>query len=227
MTCHAAIVSRELGIPCVVGTGDATTKLRDGEVVTVDASHGVVLEGARAAAEHSAAAPPARAGRTGRPGDRHEAARQPLRALAGRARRGARRRRRRPAARRADGHRGARGHPSARCCSSRAAPRSSSSGWPRRSTAFAAGFAPRPITYRTIDFRTNEFRGLRGRRPLRARGGQPDDRLPRRAPLHARRRRLPPRARRDPPGLGRRPHELPRDAAVRAHRARAASAAAT
>ena len=27
---------------------------------------------------------------------------------------------------------------------------------------FAAGFAPRPVTYRTIDFRTNEFRGLRG-----------------------------------------------------------------
>ena len=37
MTCHAAIVSRELGIPCVVGTGDATTRLRDGEDVTVDA----------------------------------------------------------------------------------------------------------------------------------------------------------------------------------------------
>ena len=45
MTCHAAIVSRELGIPCVVGTGDATTKLRDGELVTVDATHGVVYEG--------------------------------------------------------------------------------------------------------------------------------------------------------------------------------------
>ena len=29
-------------------------------------------------------------------------------------------------------------------------------------TAFATAFAPRPITYRTIDFRTNEFRGLRG-----------------------------------------------------------------
>ena len=28
--------------------------------------------------------------------------------------------------------------------------------------AFAAGFAPRPIIYRTIDFRTNEFRGLAG-----------------------------------------------------------------
>ena len=47
MTCHAAIVSRELGIPCVVGTGEATGKLRDGEIVTVDATRGVVLEGAR------------------------------------------------------------------------------------------------------------------------------------------------------------------------------------
>lgn len=28
--------------------------------------------------------------------------------------------------------------------------------------AFAAGFSPRPVTYRTIDFRTNEFRGLKG-----------------------------------------------------------------
>ena len=51
MTCHAAIVSRELGIPCVVGTGEATSKLRDGEIVTVDATRGVVLEGASAPAE--------------------------------------------------------------------------------------------------------------------------------------------------------------------------------
>ena len=29
-------------------------------------------------------------------------------------------------------------------------------------STFAAGFAPRPVTYRTIDFRTNEFSGLRG-----------------------------------------------------------------
>ena len=53
---------------------------------------------------------------------------------------------------------------------------------------FAAGFSPRPVTYRTIDFRTNEFRGLAGGDELRARGGQPDDRLPRRASLRARAR---------------------------------------
>jgi len=44
-TAHAAIVSRELGIPCVVGTGQATTKLTNGQIVTVDGSHGKVYEG--------------------------------------------------------------------------------------------------------------------------------------------------------------------------------------
>ena len=34
-TCHAAIVSRELGIPCVVGTGDASETIKDGQAVTV------------------------------------------------------------------------------------------------------------------------------------------------------------------------------------------------
>jgi len=45
MTCHAAIVSRELGVPCVVGARTATTVLRDGEVVTVDGAEGLVYEG--------------------------------------------------------------------------------------------------------------------------------------------------------------------------------------
>ena len=39
-TSHAAIVSRELGIPCIVGTGNATQVLRDGEEITVDCSSG-------------------------------------------------------------------------------------------------------------------------------------------------------------------------------------------
>ena len=39
-TCHAAIVSRELGIPCIVGTGDATARLRTGQVVTVSCAEG-------------------------------------------------------------------------------------------------------------------------------------------------------------------------------------------
>jgi pyruvate,water dikinase len=41
-TCHAAIVSRELGIPCIVGTGNATTRLTQGEDVTVDCSEGSI-----------------------------------------------------------------------------------------------------------------------------------------------------------------------------------------
>jgi pyruvate, water dikinase len=39
-TCHAAIVSRELGIPCVVGTGHATRDLTDGQEVTVSCAEG-------------------------------------------------------------------------------------------------------------------------------------------------------------------------------------------
>jgi pyruvate, water dikinase len=45
MTCHAAIVSRELGVPCIVGARNATTVLRDGEVVTVDGGLGEVYAG--------------------------------------------------------------------------------------------------------------------------------------------------------------------------------------
>ena len=39
-TCHAAIISRELGIPCIVGTLDGTTKLKTGTDVTLDCSSG-------------------------------------------------------------------------------------------------------------------------------------------------------------------------------------------
>ncbi len=39
-TCHASIIARELGIPAVVGTGDATTTVPDGEVVTVSCAEG-------------------------------------------------------------------------------------------------------------------------------------------------------------------------------------------
>ncbi len=45
MTAHAAIVARELGIPAVVGTGNATQVLKDGMIVTVDGSRGVVIYG--------------------------------------------------------------------------------------------------------------------------------------------------------------------------------------
>jgi len=49
MTAHAAIVSRELGIPCIVGTQEATRRIPDGTEVTVDAGEGVVYRGQREA----------------------------------------------------------------------------------------------------------------------------------------------------------------------------------
>ena len=45
VTCHASIISRELGIPCVVGTGDATTTLKENTGVTLDGKKGLVFEG--------------------------------------------------------------------------------------------------------------------------------------------------------------------------------------
>ena len=45
ITSHASIVSREMGIPCIVGTGDATIKLKEGMKITVDGTHGKVYVG--------------------------------------------------------------------------------------------------------------------------------------------------------------------------------------
>lgn len=42
ITCHAAIISRELNIPCVIGTKIATKVLKDGDLVEVDANKGIV-----------------------------------------------------------------------------------------------------------------------------------------------------------------------------------------
>jgi pyruvate,water dikinase len=44
-TCHAAIVSREMGIPCIVATQTATKYLHDGQLITVDAYHGLIYPG--------------------------------------------------------------------------------------------------------------------------------------------------------------------------------------
>jgi len=46
VTCHAAIISRELGIPCVVGTRDATEAIEENSKVTLDGKKGLVFEGA-------------------------------------------------------------------------------------------------------------------------------------------------------------------------------------
>jgi pyruvate,water dikinase len=158
MTCHAAIVSRELGIPCVVGTGDATKKLRDGELVTVDATQGVVVAGLVArepvvmTAPSAAPAPPATATKLlvnlSEPSQVGRAAALPvegvgllraelmvLEALEG-------------------------VHPRLMIEQGRGAEVSERMAGALET--FANAFAPRPITYRTIDFRTNEFHGLQG-----------------------------------------------------------------
>lgn len=42
LSCHAAIVSRELNVPCIIGTKHATQLLKDGDMVEVDAENGEV-----------------------------------------------------------------------------------------------------------------------------------------------------------------------------------------
>jgi pyruvate,water dikinase len=161
MTCHAAIVSRELGIPCVVGTGEATRRLRDGEIVTVDATRGMVLEGARASEPTPAMPTSGNAPAAMRPVTATQilvnlsepsqvqrvkdlpvdgvgllrAEMMVLEALAG-------------------------DHPRTLLQEGRG--EEFVARMAEGLSTFAAGFAPRPVTYRTIDFRTNEFSGLRG-----------------------------------------------------------------
>lgn len=59
LTCHAAIVSRELGIPAIVGAGNATQLMKTGEDYTVDAKTGVVYRGKVSAILAPAEAPSA------------------------------------------------------------------------------------------------------------------------------------------------------------------------
>ena len=163
MTCHAAIVSRELGIPCIVGTQEATTRLRDGDLVTVDATRGLVLEGALAARPEVAPCPQASAApfraavpvtgtqillNLSEPSQVERASAldvdgvgllraemMVLEALDGQ-------------------------HP--RLLIEEGRGEEFVARMAGALSTFARGFAPRPVTYRTIDFRTNEFRGLAG-----------------------------------------------------------------
>ncbi|HLY76589.1 MAG TPA: phosphoenolpyruvate synthase, partial [Thermoplasmata archaeon] len=66
MTCHAAIVSRELGIPCIVGTRTATKTLHEGQEVSVDGKMGTVYSGLDRGTKKASAAP-REAGLTGGP----------------------------------------------------------------------------------------------------------------------------------------------------------------
>ena len=74
VTCHAAIVSRELRLPCIVGTRQGTRVLRDGEVVTVDGGAGSVYEGDVAAS----LSPPPTAARADVAPDASSSAPEPL-----------------------------------------------------------------------------------------------------------------------------------------------------
>ncbi len=56
VTCHASIISRELGIPCVVGTGNATSTLKENTGVTLDGKKGLVFDGISETKEETPAA---------------------------------------------------------------------------------------------------------------------------------------------------------------------------
>jgi pyruvate,water dikinase len=163
MTSHAAIVSRELGIPCVVGTRDATERLANGAVVTVDGARGTVVAGADAIPPAVAAAP-ARTVTSGSPARPVTATRlyvnlgEPDRAEA-------------VAQLDVDGVGLLRAefmllealqkvHPRALIAAGRG--EEITAHMADKLRIFARAFAPRPVVYRGIDFRSNEFRGLEG-----------------------------------------------------------------
>lgn len=165
MTCHAAIVSRELRIPCVVGARDATTCLRDGELVTVDGKKGQVVRGALAQTAAAVAVPqPGPTAPVQAPGTEALATRVYVNlAIADNAEA--------VAAQAVDGVGLLRAefmiidaldgvHPKQLISEGRKQEfidRMSAS-----LLTIARAFGPRPVIYRTHDFRTNEFRKLRG-----------------------------------------------------------------
>ena len=162
MTCHAAIVARELRIPCVVGTRTATSTLRDGEVVTVDGARGLVFEGVVAAPVTPTASPAA----TGAPSE-------PTTALATRLYVNL------AIAEHAEDVAGlpvdgvgllraefmltdALGGVHPRELLARGGRREFLDRMSTSLLRITRAFSPRPVVYRTTDFRTNEFRGLEG-----------------------------------------------------------------
>lgn len=175
LTCHAAIVTRELGVPCVVGVRGATTTLHDHDLVTVDGSAGTVTllpAGAAVAVvpnvSSTLAVPTSPA--AGRNAPAPAAVVEPLGtkiyvnlAIASHAEQAA--------ALPVDGVGLLRAelmvtdaldgeHPAAMLA------RGEGSEFVRRMSeallVVTRAFRDRPVVYRTIDFRTNEFRGLRG-----------------------------------------------------------------
>jgi len=154
-TAHAAIVSRELGIPCVVGTGVATKTLRDGQEITVDGSGGEVYAGK--VAEPKTAAPAVISQERIKTKTRvYVNLAEPELAEA-------------IAARHVDGVGLLRaefmmaqigGHP--RYMLHEGKGEQFMEMLAKGITTFVKAFHPRPVVYRTTDFKTNEYRNLRG-----------------------------------------------------------------
>ncbi len=163
ITCHAAIVSRELGVPCVVGAHGATTLLRDGQLVTVDGTRGTIATGRPPV---SPLAPVVTAAPAGLAAPATEAIATRLYvnlALPSRAEAAA--------ALDVDGVGLLRAELMLTEALDARHPREVLATGGREALVAAMvaslrtvtrAFAPRPVVYRTIDFRTNEFRGLQG-----------------------------------------------------------------
>ncbi len=158
MTCHAAIVSRELGIPAVVGTDVATTTLEDGVMVTVDGSTGDVYAGKLAVKEEAKAevvvgqALPVTATKVlvnlGEPSLAERVAKMPVDGIG---------------LLRAEFMiiEACEGTHPRRFVEEHGADMFVERMY-KSLLIFARAFNPRPITYRTMDFRSNEFRDLQG-----------------------------------------------------------------
>lgn len=161
LTCHAAIVARELGVPCVVGTGKATSVLRDGERITVDGSAGIVSRGEDL--ERGASVPSPAAGETPPLEESTATLLYVNLALPDQADR--------VADMAVDGVGLLRAefmilealggvHPRRLLAEGRRS--EFVAGMVEAVRRVARPFAPRPVIYRAMDFRTNEFRGLEG-----------------------------------------------------------------
>ncbi len=154
-TAHAAIISRELSIPCTVGTGAATNTLTDGQIVTVDGSTGRVYAGAVPGAGEDVSEDDASANLRTKTNVYVNLAEPDLADVI--------------AARNVDGVGLLRAefivarigeHPRLMIEEGRGEEYTQKvvDGLMK----FAAAFDPRPVIYRTTDFKTNEYRNLRG-----------------------------------------------------------------
>jgi pyruvate,water dikinase len=161
MTCHAAIVARELGVPCVVGTRTATRDLHDGTTVTVDGAHGQVVSG-RVEASPTVSVTERRApveAQTEVTGTKvyvNLAMPDTAEAVAAQGPDGVGLLRAEFMLTEAFGGR----HP--RDLIAHGEQKALVAGLATPLLRIASAFAPRPVVYRATDFRTNEFRGLKG-----------------------------------------------------------------